>query len=79
MLQYAQHDAAQLTYPFTHARYRVCYSFVCLLNRGVAVEEAMLEVDSCEAIKAVIEHEETIVEFNAILNAMKETIEEHRA
>ena len=45
----------------------------------MAVEEAMLEVDSCEAIKAVIEHEETLVEFNAILNAMKETIEEHRA
>ena len=39
----------------------------------------MLEVDSCEAIKEVIEHGETIVESNSILNAIKETIEEHRA
>jgi len=40
----------------------------------VAVEEAMLEVDTSEAIEEVIE--ETIVESNAIVEAIEEAIEE---
>ena len=43
----------------------------------VAVEEAMLDVETSEAIEEVME--ETIVESNAILEAMEEAIEEHRA
>eukprot|EP00964_Phaeocystis_antarctica_P086891 scaffold55067_cov71-Phaeocystis_antarctica.AAC.1 len=43
----------------------------------VAVEKAMLEVDSSEAIEEVVE--ETIAESNAIVEAMEEAIEEHRA
>ena len=40
----------------------------------VAVEEAMLEVDTSEAIEEVIK--ETIVESNAIVEAIEEAIEE---
>ena len=43
----------------------------------VAVEEAMLAVETSEAIEEVME--EAIVESNAILEAMEEAIEEHRA
>ena len=43
----------------------------------VAVEEAMLAVETSEAIEEVME--ETIVESNAIVEAMEEAIEEHRA
>ena len=43
----------------------------------VAVEEAMLDVETSEAIEEVMK--ETIVESNAIVEAMEEAIEEHRA
>ena len=43
----------------------------------VAVEEAMLDVETSGAIEEVIE--ETIVESNAIVEAIEEAIEEHRA
>ena len=43
----------------------------------VAVEEAMLNVETSEAIEEVIE--ETIVESNAIVEAIEEAIEEHRS
>eukprot|EP00964_Phaeocystis_antarctica_P085184 scaffold53759_cov54-Phaeocystis_antarctica.AAC.2 len=43
----------------------------------VAVEEAMLDVETSGAIEEVVE--ETIVESNAIVEAIEEAIEEHRA
>ena len=43
----------------------------------VAVEEAMLDLETSGAIEEVIE--ETMVESNAIVDAIEEAIEEHRA
>ena len=52
-------------------------SIICLLNREVAIGEAMLDVETSEAIEEVMD--ETVLESNAIVEAMEEAIEEHRA
>ena len=71
-------EVSDTPYVYTQLTYHHVRTGLLTYSRAhsieVAVEEAMLEVDTSEAIEEVIE--ETIVESNAIVEAIEEAIEE---